>query len=305
MLGSLKKQPEKPTPMKNLFLPLYILALLLTGLPSVAQNVGITDKPGGIVPNTQLQVHKDVSGYSPIIQMTNQSTGETAADGVILGIDDYDKAFVTNQVSGGSVYIGTSANNTEIEADGTLKFNGNATVWEDLQMPATAAGAQGGKVPDWADFRGGIKTWAFANNNASSEDELYFTVQIPHAWKEGSAIEPHIHVSPETAPGADQAVVWKLEYVWANYTSAFPASSTTLTATTTVTGSDDHRHLITSFGSITPDANTNKISSVLVCRLYRNSSDAADTYTGRIFLVSLDFHFEKDTEGSRVQYSKN
>jgi hypothetical protein len=293
--------------MKNRIIIPVILTLLLAGLISRGQNVGITDKPGGITPASQLQVHKEKPGTTTLIQMTNQSTGATATDGVALGIDDADNAFLTNHESGKSVYIGTSSGNTEFEADGTLRFNGNATVWEDLQIPASSAGAQGGNMPDWAAFRGStLKTWAFADQNSSTnEDELYFTIQLPHSWKEGSPVEPHIHISPENAPGSAREVVWKLEYVWANYSETYPAVTNTLTATSIISPADDHRHLIASFGNIVPDGTNDKISSVILCRLSRNSGDASDTYTGRVFLISLDIQFEKDTEGSRVRNSKN
>ena len=292
--------------MKNRNLLPAVILQVMTAVPAFCQNVAVTDKSGGITPASQLQVHKETAATSSLIQMTNQSTGATATDGVKAGIDATQNAFITNQETGGTVYIGTSTDNTTIEADGTLKFNGNATVWDDLQTPASAAGAQGSNVPDWVAFRGSnLKTWAFADNNVNSEDELFFTLQLPHSWKEGSMVVPHFHIAAETAPAANQNVVFKLEYVWANVNEAYPTSTSTLTCTAPITTSDDHRHMIASFGNLAPDATTDKISSVLVCRLYRNSSNAADTYTGRVFLISLDLHYEKDTEGSRTATSKN
>lgn len=52
------------------------------------------------------------------------------------------------------------------------------------------------------------------------------------------------------------------------------------------------------------DGTGKKISSILICRIWRNSSNAADTYTDDAGLLSLDFHYQIDTVGSRAQYVK-
>lgn len=59
-----------------------------------------------------------------------------------------------------------------------------------------------------------------------------------------------------------------------------------------------------SVGSITPSTSQDDISSVLVVRLFRNSSNAADTYTGGAFGLSFDLHHERNTDGSRTQWEK-
>lgn len=62
-------------------------------------------------------------------------------------------------------------------------------------------------------------------------------------------------------------------------------------------------HNMTSFASI---AGTGKnISSMLICRLFRNSSHADDTFTGKsAYLLEFDLHFEVDTMGSRTETAK-
>ena len=41
------------------------------------------------------------------------------------------------------------------------------------------------------------------------------------------------------------------------------------------------------------------LSSMLICRFYRDAANSSDTYTG-----SADFYIEKDAAGSRTEYSK-
>jgi hypothetical protein len=131
---------------------------------------------------------------------------------------------------------------------------------------------------------------------------------MPHNWKEGSVIYPHIHWSPQTT-GQNGSVIWGLEYSWVNYNSTTPIAfpnTTIITATTAaITGTSDvDKHLITAFSSITPSTSQDKISSIMMCRLFRNSSAVADTYQGSAALLSFDFHYEIDGVGSNSQFVK-
>jgi hypothetical protein len=62
------------------------------------------------------------------------------------------------------------------------------------------------------------------------------------------------------------------------------------------------QHLITSLGTI-PGTNLG-ISTILVCRLYRATGDASDTFANEVGLLGFDIHYEKDTEGSRQEFTK-
>jgi hypothetical protein len=83
---------------------------------------------------------------------------------------------------------------------------------------------------------------------------------------------------------------------------AFPATTTIRATTTAVTSGDNDKHYIAGFPSV--DATGKKISSILMCRLFRNSTNAADTYGGNAALLSFDIHYEIDAIGSRLQYTK-
>jgi predicted secreted Zn-dependent protease len=204
----------------------------------------------------------------------------------------------------GQVEMGSSTNYTKIEGDGTVEFNGDATVWDDYVVPFASAKLKGTKEPKWEPFIGAINQYNFEEG---AEQEVGMSIQLPHSWN-GTAIHPHIHWSPEDGGTGD--VIWVIEYTWVNYNATtqyvFPAA-VPITTTTTVSG-DSHKHLITSFGAITPDSGTtnpqNAVSSILLIRFYRDGTNNNDTYDAGAFALSFDIHFEKNTVGSRQEYIK-
>lgn len=208
----------------------------------------------------------------------------------------------------GNTKIGDGINNTYIESDGSLSYEGTATRWDDLKVPVNAVKVKNiTDPPVWDDFIGSTGLLWF--EGAKSQDVI-FTIQMPHAWKEGTAIFPHVHWTSgrtgDSAPGATR-VTWGLEYYWANPGDVFPTSTTAITGNTAATnplpGSIALReHVITPLGSggIT-GTGTHTLSSMLVCRLYRvNDGD----YSGDAGLLEIDFHYQIDSDGSRQEYIK-
>ncbi len=87
-------------------------------------------------------------------------------------------------------------NYSKIEANGMLEFNGEATVWDDLRIVPGAfqfAGNADPSIEDWQPGGSGItfKVYKFKEN-----DEVFFTCQMPHSYKEGSDIIAHLHWTP-------------------------------------------------------------------------------------------------------------
>ncbi len=63
-----------------------------------------------------------------------------------------------------------------------------------------------------------------------------------------------------------------------------------------------HKHHIAGFDAI---SGTGKgISSMLICRLFRDVSDPNDTYGADAFVLEFDFHFQIDAPGSFQATSK-
>jgi hypothetical protein len=204
--------------------------------------------------------------------------------------------------------------NMVVESDGTVRADNNATVWTDLMVYPDATSKGGTKAPVW----GGATSTAFRKNeagtsqgvflwmfSASTEQELYFTVQIPHSFKLGSALYPHVHWTTYTGTPSGTNVVWGLEYTVTSIAGSFP-NTTTITANSVIslvgTPSGTGQHIITPFATIS--GTELGISTILVCRLYRVVADAADTFANEVGLLGFDFHFEMDTQGSRQEFIK-
>lgn len=185
------------------------------------------------------------------------------------------------------------------EHDGT-----QTTYWDDLRISATSTRAQA-NTPTFAAWFGGTFIWWFAD---AATKELHFTCQMPHKWKEGTTIHPHVHWIPDVVAAADNRVVnWGLEYTWANIGALFPG-------TTTITGNVHYpahvrvaanTHYMTDLGNITAAGKTR--SSMLVCRIFRDGTGAIDTdsYTNDAGLLEVDFHYEIDSPGSEEELVKN
>ena len=200
------------------------------------------------------------------------------------------------------IKVGSGSNYLEIDSDSFLSLHGLATVWDDVRVPVTATkpGVGVANVPDFATFIGGVKTYLF---DASTMEELYFTVQLPHKYKEGSKIYPHIHWAPMQNAGAATVVRWGLEYTWLN--NGDTGSTTTTNYTTAIMPSENpvaYKHYISEFSSI--GGTGKKISSMLICRVFRDAANAADTLVGDAAMFEIDFHIECDSLGSSEEYVK-
>lgn len=195
-----------------------------------------------------------------------------------------------------------------IEEDGSISLVGEATNWEDLRVAASATYASNSAPPVFErilnDGKGsrGVMAFFFEDTEESrKENEVFFEVQIPHQWRSGSGIRPHVHWVP-TDNRTTGKVRWGLEYSWANINER-------LTNTTIIYGNSREiergsagLHVITPLPEI--DGSGKGISSMLLCRLFRESSHPDDTYGTWAGFLEFDFHYEVSSLGSREEYVK-
>lgn len=171
--------------------------------------------------------------------------------------------------------------------------------WEDLRFPANTTSILGfGDDPDWATYVGGTSALAFDGAGALDE-EVHIIAQMPHARKEGSGIRPHVHWAP--SDGSAGNVRWGLEYTWANI-NAVHGATTTIYCTDAAAGAGN-THQVASFAEI--DGTGKTLSSIFIARLFRNATDAGDTYNNQdAFLLEFDIHYIRDSRGSQNEFSK-
>lgn len=136
-------------------------------------------------------------------------------------------------------------------------------------------------------------------DGVNTQESVEGTLQLPHKYKEGSNIRPHIHWTPTTAGTGN--VKWFFEYYWINPNDTADNVPTTITAVASCSN-EQWKHKLISFPEI---VGTNKrVSSILIFRIYRNPADAADTYTADAGLISFDIHYQMDALGSKNELTK-
>jgi hypothetical protein len=196
---------------------------------------------------------------------------------------------------------------------GDVAFSGDVqyldTFWDDERVPITSTKLGGSKDPGFekafaSGASQGVFTYFF---DPSSEEELYFPVQLPHCWKEGTNIHPHVHWFPKVSGTSGQKVGWGLEYTWADIGQKFSDTETIFGDQHVPTGDttlEAGKHYLTPLGEINGSGYT--LSSMLLCRIFRDatSSGSTDNYAGDAGLMEVDFHIEKDRPGSREEYIK-
>lgn len=237
----------------------------------------------------------------------NGNTGTNSTTNYLGTTDATDLAIKTNATSrvnitsAGVTTIGGATDHTKFETDGTIVMEGAATVWDDLRVSLDKGSSSASLEYVWGSA--GPQIWYFRNNEGL--EMMSFVVQLPHGWKEGTTIFPHLHWLPKASKTGN--VEWNLDYSWQNYDATTPQVFSTYTTSTVVTTGPfvANTHRITSLtGGTGLDSTGKKISSILICRIWRNSSNAADTYADDAGLLSLDFHYQIDTVGSHAEYVK-
>jgi hypothetical protein len=132
----------------------------------------------------------------------------------------------------------------------------------------------------------GPEIWFFRNNEGI--ESMSFTLQLPHNWKDGTTIYPHIHWIPKSSASGNMK--WNLDYSWSNIDGTFSAATT---SSVVITGPfTANKHLLTDLTSsnVGIDATGKTYSSILICRIWRDSSSGTDTYAGDAGGLSMDFH---------------
>lgn len=170
-------------------------------------------------------------------------------------------------------------------------------VWDDIRLSGSSL-ATGAAAPDQITWIAGSNLKVKGFDGTATTEMLYFELQFPHSYKEGTDIHPHIHWGPTNTNAGD--VKWNLEYSWVNIGDTPPAP-TTITLVQAA-GGVAFAHKMVDFPII---SGTNKtMSSMIVGRLYRNPTDVADTYASDAALLELDFHYQIDGLGSVSETSK-
>lgn len=186
-------------------------------------------------------------------------------------------------------------NSTDAHYEFDNEIRQTATSWEDLKAPSTAINPPGAASDPARNTTTGLLEFS-----ASATNVIAIAIQIPHAWKIGTAISPHIHLwYPDGNAGNS---VWKLEYQVAAIGSAFPGSYTPDTKTFAAPAVAN-QHVLHPFDDIVMTSITG-VSAMLLILLSRLGGDGADTYASALPLLEFDVHYEVDSFGSDEETTK-
>lgn len=202
-----------------------------------------------------------------------------------------------------TAHIGDSTNYSEFADDGTLTMYGTATTFDDVVGPAVSLRISGPGLS--ANVTESTLEYL---TTADLSDYIYTNVQLPHKWKVGSVIYPHIHY-PQIIAAQPNFLV---QYRWQKLGGIKVTAWTSLKCNTplfTYTPSTTLNQLVTTVAGITPPTGSG-ISDVVQFRVLRDNANASGVFAGAdpiaavVSLDSFDIHVETDTLGSRNEFAK-
>jgi len=190
-----------------------------------------------------------------------------------------------------------NGNYTNFEDDGTIKFNGNASTWVDIDFPIIIRGT-GANIPVIATLQGNLTApqWQ-VNDYAVCEGQ-----ELIHSWKESTPVYWHIHIYTGGTNTTDRYLKFEIEYTWANLDATLPANTVVTSSELLIPANTPAlTHLIFTIADFTPTAG--KIGAHVKARLKRVASTGTAP-TANPFCEMLQLHIEQDTTGSRQISSK-
>lgn len=191
--------------------------------------------------------------------------------------------------------FGSATSYAEFEADGTLHFVGNATVWKDVFFPMAPPKATGAGNPTLVTWLGNLRGYSFAVNDVHDFDPQ----EYPHDAKQGATCTWHIHWISRTNVGATRAVKWQIEFSQSNYSAVFPAPTTESVEIEIPSSTTANTHFISDIATFTGL----NIASQMFVRLTRIAA-AGTAPADDPVVIGVHYHYEVDTTGSRQILTK-
>ncbi len=199
-----------------------------------------------------------------------------------------------------SLRIGNRTTNySKFEADGTLEFNGTATVFNDLQFPISNAKVPAANAPTWQTFTTNTNEYGFGVNDFIDSQAN----ETQHGWKHDSVGHVHLHITTKAAnsTGSDRFAKFQ---VWAAYADTGETwNETSFTAELTIPdGTAALEQFYLNMGDL--DLTGFVEESEVRLRIKRIAATGGTEYSGEIFITQAGIHLEHDMVGSRQELTK-
>ena len=192
-------------------------------------------------------------------------------------------------VSGGNYF--------EVEADGTEKKNGDATVWDDVVN--SLIGKRLFSVIGTIDYDYDENAIIMQSGGDISDqnDRVIFNLQYPHAAITNGQMRLHMHWNQENATQREFTVQYRIQSNGDNIITSWTTAISNSADDSVFTYTSGTINQITELVAV--DMTDAGISATVQFRLART-----DSTDGNISVTFVDAHVEFDTDGSRGEYSK-
>jgi hypothetical protein len=219
------------------------------------------------------------------------------------GVEDADGVRIDQRTSLGGVQVTlVSLGIYKLSTNETLQ--GTATAWDDAQINLGALRTVGAGVPAEVQVNSGpFRALDFSYQSVSgNEKRAQAQTQLTHGVKKGTEIRFHIHFCVDSAPAGDEVARFEITYGTLNAPGDIAPTGTTVYKNVPIpAGTLANQYFIESLVDIV-DTDIGE-SSMFAVVVRRNSSDAADTYTGgSILILAEDGHVEKIKAGTEEEY---
>lgn len=208
----------------------------------------------------------------------------------------YVKTLTDQNIYGVKKY-GTTTNNVQIDRTNGIVLNGTTTCWDDITV-AFASGVSG--VSGYPTFNADSLSYNWqVDTTGVSKCIQYYLIEMPHNWKEGTNIHPHVHYKYTTGQGTPTFVV---KYKWFNLnTKQSTAWSWIRLSGNAWSPSNYVFNLVEDINDIGISATGKTLSSMLKIQLYLYTTSGV-TKTCDAF--NFGIHYEIDSFGSKEEIVK-
>jgi hypothetical protein len=200
---------------------------------------------------------------------------------------------------GESLKIGGGDDYLEVETDGTLRFAGEATAWDDLTEALTGKNLNTSAGKANYDFANAWVRLESGGNLENDADAVMATFQTRHRMKTPSTLHFHLHWLQSNATARTISGKYRVIQngvvagAWQNFSAS---------CTYGVGGDNIFAFTAANLGQITNlfalDATGFGLSTMIQVRITRSDSNA----NADIYALYLDAHYECDGMGSRTEY---
>lgn len=181
----------------------------------------------------------------------------------------------------------------------------NLSNWDDLLYPFVGRNidTSSGRIDyNYVDLGISFQTNARYHVN----EQISIISQIPHDWKQGTILRPHIHWYQQNNNNPN----WLMEYRWYNNGQIVPTEWTQVTLEAHLfTWTTGKILQISRFPNINPTG-ISGVSSILDIKFFRDTQNATGKFAGAESghvietVKELDIHYLRDNIGSRQEYIK-